>query len=221
MVRVFATMRRPRVQFTVRQLMIGVATVALITAGTERALRPSNVCLGLTRPPQSSSTDHEIYNTVLPNLIGYKQLNPWAGRLDVKKPQVVLCDRTRGEVACSGLDYDSSAFGIAIPSDIRADVMRRNPRGNRVSLAGYHPPNPNILVRDPSGIDQGFGFFDQYPGASRYVVPSLPGYSEDGSMALFRFSIGPEGYHPSWGSYLLKQGSRRWKVIGRQIYELH
>jgi hypothetical protein len=48
-----------------------------------------------------------------------------------------------------------------------------------------------------------------------------PGYSQDGRMALFHFSIGPEEDHPSWGFSLLRKASGRWSIIGRHIYVLH
>ncbi|MFI5459883.1 MAG: hypothetical protein ACHRXM_31060 [Isosphaerales bacterium] len=175
--------------------------------GRQLAPRPDR-----SRQDQGSNADHEIFDIVLSDMIGNKEFNPAVGGRSIKKSQVVLEAATYGGVSDHFLSHLSNDPTKAIPSEIRVDLLRRNPKGERYSLASYHPSNANILISDLSRVDLDLGFAEVFPDARGYVQPYLPGYSRDGQSALFLFGFGPTS-HGAVGYYLLNRESGRWEIV--------
>jgi hypothetical protein len=166
--------------------------------------------------PDQANRDHEIFDIVLSDLIDYEEFDPAVGGRGVNKSQIVLSDTTlKQRFSDRLLDGRPCNLPKEIPSEIWADLIRRNAQGKRYSLARYHPSNPHILVRDLSQTDLD-GFGGVFPDARGYVELSLPGYSRGGQTALFHFTFGPTP-HGAVGDYLLSRVKGRWEIVGRFI----
>jgi hypothetical protein len=139
-------------RYTVRRLVVAAATIALAALATIASIvvlkdwtprvRVPSLFVEEAPPPQSANIDHEIFEIVLSDLIGNAELNPTAGELDVKKPQVVLCGTTSGHgVSYPAMESDIDNSEITVPPDVRDDVVRRNPTGRRFSLKQPRGPD--------------------------------------------------------------------------------
>lgn len=129
--------------------------------------------------------DYEIFEVALSDMIGNKEYDPAVGGGSKKKPQIVLQSATFGGVSERFLS--SLAFGQSktVSLEIRSDLLKRNPKGERYSLVKYHPSNSNILLSNLSGTDIDLAFTEVFPDAQGYVQPYLPGYSLDRQSSLF------------------------------------
>jgi hypothetical protein len=195
--------------------MFAVASVALATATFLWIVRPPAERLELAPQPRSASTDHDIFDVVLLDLIQNQDFDPAVGGRGVAKSEIVFGDTTSGFARVEGgLDFWIREKGVS--SEIRDNLIARNPRGTRYLLTRYHPSDPSILVRNLSQIDQDLDFSSQFPNARGYVAARLPGYSRDGLTALVYFSFGPTA-HGARGYYLLKKVRGRWEIIERSI----
>jgi hypothetical protein len=202
-------------------VLAALATIALTVVlkdWTPRVRFPS-LFVKQAPPAQLVSSDHEIFDILLLDLIGNKDFTPATGGRGVKKSQIVFDGTTVGGIgyawaeACCGDDVRKK-----IPRDVRYDVLKRNPDGKRYSLALYHPSNPNILLVDLRPTDLDFlEFCRQYPNARGYVEAYLPGYSPNGQEAVVLFRCGPTE-HGAQGAYFLIKTSGRWEIAWRDIY---
>jgi len=165
------------------------------------------------------NADIAIFDVVLSDLIGNKDIVPRGFSPVVEPFQIVVDDKTRAaSTLITLLDNTRGNPAWKVPLDIRTDLKRRNRKGTSLSLAHYHPATPNILVRDLDKIDQGDGFFGAFPDAACYVKPWLPGYSPDGQSALFYFFVGPSvDHHGCLGYYLVKKVDGHWEIVWRYI----
>jgi hypothetical protein len=174
--------------------------------------KPSASSPDLILQPQELSADHEIYDVALLDMISNKEFDPAVGGRTVNKSQVVLQDMTWGALSDHFLSHSLGDKATAISSEIRAELLRRNPKGRRYSLASFHPSSPSILVRDLSGVDIDWDFAEAFPDARGYVQAFLPGYSRDGRLALFYFHFGPTP-HGAVGCYLISRETATWKIV--------
>jgi len=134
----------------------------------------------------------------------------------IRKRQVVFGGTTRVGFSQLEFNLEESFREKGISSEIRDDLLSRNPTGKRFILARYQPSNPNILLRDLSQIDQDLGFSTQFPKARGFVESSLPGYSRDGSTAVVLFSFG-QTPHGAIGHYLLSKKYGHWEIDDRLL----
>jgi len=176
---------------------------------------------GCAAPPDAPgrSTDFELIELVLVDLIDFKEFHSLTGR-DGKKSQIVLSDQTIGSSGFLSDDQLSSESypekDKLVPPDIGADLRRRNPK-EPISLSAFNPKNPNIIVEDLSDIDgkDDAAFEKKHPDARGYVEAWMPGYSEDGRTAVVRVLFGPTP-HAATATYMLVKQDGRWKVKWRK-----
>lgn len=189
-------------------LIVGLGSLMANGCGNAFAPLPSHA-----QGAESRNPDRAIFDVVLSDLIENPAFDPAVGGRHVKKSQIVLGDMTQHvseRLICDECLQDERV----IPLELRADLVKRNPRTARYSLAAYHPANPDILVRDPREIDLDLEFANEFPNARGYVLPNLPGYSVDGRTAVFRFILGPTP-HGARGFYLLERRAGGWEITGR------
>jgi hypothetical protein len=208
-----------RMRFTVRRIMIAVACIALAIGGFLWVTRQVVEVVELAPQPLSASTDHDLFDIVLGDLIANPDFDPAVGGRGVAKPGIVLGDTTRRGFRNAGFHFESWVVEKKVSPDVLEDLMARNRHGMRYSLARYRPSDPNILVRDLRQVDTDLGFSAQIPKARGYVETHLPGYSRDGLTALLPFTFGPTP-HGAGGCYVLKKVKGRWDIIERWIYYL-
>lgn len=196
-------------RFSVRLLMLLVASVALVIGGFLWLVQLGAVREELAPQPLSASVDHEILDIVLGDLINNPEfINPYP-----TKTQIVVGDRTPRGYGDAGNELERWARENKVTSDVVDDVASRSPKGICYLLARYQPSNPNILKRKIDVID----LDTQFPKARGYVETRLPGYSRDGQNALLSFTFGPTP-HGAVGFYLLKRVNGRWEIIMRSLY---
>ena len=159
------------------------------------------------------NSDFEIFDLVLSDLIVNEDFNPAVGGRRVRKSQIVLESSTHG-LTERGLYHPTDGYANAIPADIRHDILTRNPKGRRYSLAGYRPSSTNFLVRVLSDVDLDEKFDESFPDARGFIRPNLPGYSKDGKSAMFFFTFGPTS-HGATGYYMLVRIHDAWKISWR------
>lgn len=210
-------MRIPHVRFTVRRMMMVVASVALVIAGYLWAVRPPFERLELAPQPTWASVDHDILDIVLTDLIDNPEFDPAVGGRGVPKSEIVVGDVTATGLSRSGYHLDTWVREGKITAELRADLLARNRARTRYLLARYRPSNPGILVRNLDVIDTDLGFSYQFPKARGYVITRLPAYSRDGQKALLFFAFGPTA-HGAGGYYVLHKVKGRWEIIERYIY---
>ena len=137
--------------------------------------------------------------------------------------QIVIGDRTSGRDGQRMLKQVLENRDKFFPEEIKTDLMSRNSKGKKYSLARYQPSNPNILMQDPDSIMQDLdGIRDdsykrRFPTARGYILPLLPGYSHDGRMASVLFICGPS-LHGTLGYYLLRKVDGHWEITLRFVY---
>lgn len=213
-------MKRPRLQFTVRRMMVLVAIVALGLGFVAWKVRGPMVIVEPAPLPRWANPDHEIYDIVLLDLISNPEFNFTIGQGHPKKTHILLNRCSLTSITPQFLSYDGWFHENHVSQEVLDDLVNRNPRGVRYELVDYQPGSQDIsltfLNKDELGGDYGLRF----PGACGFVVPHLPGYSKDGKTALFHFSIPPLGYHPGWGCYLLEKLEGRWRIARKHIYHL-
>ena len=166
--------------------------------------------------PTGSSTDFDLIEIVLVDLMGFNEFRPATADLAGKQSKVVLDEKAcglSGDISDGILNYESNPE--VVPHEIAADPRRRNPK-ERILFSGFKPKNPNILVGDLSGINWylSFDFEKKFPDAKGYVSAWLPGYSKDGNTAVVKVVFGPTA-HGATATYLLINQDGRWKVKWR------
>jgi hypothetical protein len=166
--------------------------------------------------PRVSSTDHEIIEMVLLDLLEFDEFNRTTD--DGTRSKIVLSDKTVGSSAflsdehLGGEGHDKEDW--LIPAEIRVDLRQRNGK-KPVSLSKFKPTGKNILLKDISKFQSQLQIMDAFPDAKRYVEAWLPGYSEDGKAAIVRFWFGPS-FHGATATYLLVKIDGKWKVKWRK-----
>jgi hypothetical protein len=180
---------------------------AFAGCGPENAPRPD-----ISGQAAGTNADYDILDIVLRDLIGNKEFDPAVGGSAVGKSQVVLDDFTFGGVSDELLSHLTTDPAKAIPSEPRADLVRRNRKGKRYSLKNYRPADSRIRRSDLSRVDLDVGFPNEFPAARGYVLPYLPGYSRDGRSAVFFLRFGPAS-HGAFGYYLLKRVAAHWEIV--------
>jgi hypothetical protein len=167
--------------------------------------------------------DYQVLETVLLDLIEFKEFKPFVG--DGKRTKIVLHEKSAeggpkdssfylSDGQLDGERHDRKPHLIA--RDIRGSLRRRNPL-DPVSLGGYKPSSPKILVRDLSGLMGEFGeFSSKYADARGYVEAWLPGYSKDRQTAVLRAWFGPTA-HGATVTYLLVKKKGKWTVGWRKV----
>jgi hypothetical protein len=213
-------MKLPRVQFTVRRMMVIVAIVGLGAGVICWKVRGPTVFVEPAPLPRWANPDHEIYDIVLSDLIDNPEFNLTIGQGGPKKTQILLNRCSLSPITRKYLSFDRWFHENKVSQEVLDDLVDRNPRDVRYELVDYQPGSPGIslAVLNESELDGDYAL--RFPGACGYVVPHLPGYSKDGKTALFHFSIQPLGYHPGWGCYLLEKLEGRWKIARKNIYHL-
>src|SRR5262245_37120931 len=88
------TMPLPRLRFTVRWMMIVVAAAALAVASYVWVVRPPYKRLEPAPQPALVSTDHDIFDIVLTDLIDNQDFDPAVGGRGVPKSEIVFADTT-------------------------------------------------------------------------------------------------------------------------------
>ena len=162
------------------------------------------------RPPTPiTSVDCEILESVLTDFITRDEYVAFPALRESKK--IVVSDKIGG--------FAENAILGWISPELVADIRRRNPKGLRQSLGLYNLKNPNILVRDLTGVDLELGLSPVLAGTRGCVFPSLPGYSKDGQTACLLFGYGPSA-HGSVGFYILRQQNRGWTIVERYATHL-
>jgi hypothetical protein len=162
--------------------------------------------------------DDEIFDAVLEDLVNNEDFNPVARGHGAKRTQIILDDETYGGASLNLIEQSPISLSPVVRSELRDDVLRRNPPGQRFFVTPYRPANENVVVRKLPRADLDFDleFTERFPAARGYVEPWLPGFTEDRQTALFGFSLGPSE-HGDTGLYLLKREKGHWTVTQRYI----
>jgi hypothetical protein len=191
--------------------MTDVAVFGLLLGGYFWLTREPILELKLPAPSTRVNVDHEIFDIVLSDLLRNEEFVQFGK--DEKK-QVILDSRSEegyGMKSVDDSDLKETLQEKAIDPEIVEDFHARNARRIRFDLTGYKPSNPDILVQELKD-----------PRLSRFSLPrwvqaSLPAYSKDGTIALFRFGFGPSA-HGAEGFYLLKKANGRWEIVERKLF---
>jgi hypothetical protein len=197
---------------TKRALVISFLLISSLVSGCREAVSPKPTQI---RQQGRIEVDDGIFDTVLSDLLRYEDFTPAVGELRGKS-QIVLSERTYGGLSNGFLENGCSNPIKEVPSEIRVDLIRRNPKGMRWPLTHYRPTNPDIVVRHLSQADPESEFKEVFPDARGYVETYLPGYSSDRQTALIAFRFGPTA-HDAVGYYLLKNVEGRWEIIWRSL----
>jgi hypothetical protein len=171
--------------------------------------------------------DFEVLDVVLMDLLDSKDFEPWT-RGDDASNKIILDPMTAGYFdRGEHHQFDAEAKGgieQAERVELGDDLEKRNPE-KLISLAGYKPPSPKILVENliaPSpgekkpeegAIDYRFRVWS-LPRGSHFVIAWLPGYSKDGNTAVFRAWFGPT-LHGATLTYKLSKKDGKWTVAWR------
>ena len=133
------------------------------------------------------------------------------------KGKVILVDRTKngpGWLLDSQLDVDLRSHRKEVTPVMRRSLVLRNQ--NPVSLNGFKVTGSRIVVVDQSDVAKWFpGGFDSRK-ARMHVETYLPGYSDDGLLAVVRFWFGPSP-HGATGTYFLTRARGAWKILWREF----
>lgn len=156
-----------------------------------------------------TNVDYEIFDTVLSDFLTRDEDLPYPARAEAKA--LVLGDTTASFVEPTYLPKDVSP-------DLVSDMMSRNPKRVRHTLRQYRPKDPNILVRDVTGVDSELGNSGVLYGTRGFVSLALPGYSKDGQMALCGFGYGPSP-HGMACFYLLRKQDRIRTVVKHSKFD--
>jgi hypothetical protein len=97
--------------------------LGLVTASYVWIARPSAVFEELAQPTETASSDYELFDIVLLDLIDNNDFNPATGGRAVSKPHIVFGDLTVGGVS-DGV-FTSTLHDIAknIPDDVKNDLV--------------------------------------------------------------------------------------------------
>lgn len=169
---------------------------------------------------QITQQDSLVMETVLLDLLGNEEFFTSMNLYDGEENEIILDGKTDGESFYLRQNQIEGELdkGQAIPEELGDELRRRNKVG--VSLEGFTPNAPSILVRDLSELPDGTAFAEafvtRFPRAKAYVEAWLPAYSKDGTTALVRFWFGPTP-HGAAGTYLLIKESDQWKVQWRSL----
>jgi hypothetical protein len=103
-----------------------------------------------------------------------------------------------------------------IPSDIREDLAKRNPK-LPMSLGPFKPSNPLVVLDDQLASETSIRFVHAHPNARGWVKFWVPGYSSDEATAVVIFSCGRlDGKHPQFCAVGLAKKKGSWAVIWRR-----
>jgi hypothetical protein len=213
-------MRRPRLRFSVRTMIVAVAIAAVSIGCLVGFLRSEGWLrrpIELAPPPRWANTDHDIFDIALTDLIENKEFGIVGGGTVPRKFQMLIGHRTYGPLTTRRLEAALADHVKDVPAEIVADLVHRNPERNGYSLARYQPSNPDIVVEDTDGLPLMVDFERLFPKARGCVLPFLPGYSRDGHMSLFFFACEPS-LHGAAGYYLLRKVNGRWEIILKGFY---
>ncbi len=197
-----------------------VTSIAPIAAASQIETPPPKARDQKPNPDSKlTSTDRAVIETVLTDLITFKDFPQFLPRKSPPQSQIVLLDTTIADK--SGLTDDilngETRQKFKLPQEILPRLRARNRAS--VSLASFSPKNSDVLVTDSKtfgGRGQIMWFFERYPKARGFARIYLPAYSADGNTAVFRCQVGP-AHHGGAATYVLKKRDGRWQVESRGI----
>lgn len=159
--------------------------------------------------------DGAVFETVLTDLLQYEGFHTFGAGTD----QLVLDEYTPGD--SDHLLHRAIAAGLGgkVRISYKVEGALRDRNKAPVSLGPFKCDNPSIIVRDLSklqGTYRSTAFRTAYPNAVGFVKTWLPVYSNNGDVALLRFSFGPTA-HGAVGTYILMKEDGRWNVMWRSL----
>ena len=129
------------------------------------------------------------------------------------KSKVVLVTRTTDRVfAARSFEGELARNGCSVAAPLVRDSIARNSRRVSVPDVALYASSDHVLVER---LPRGWGFRRDYPDARCFVELSLPAYSDDGTLAVVLANVGPVGWHPASGAWVLERRGRRWVVRAR------
>ncbi len=87
-------MQLHRLRFSVQRMLIAVALITLAVAGYRWAMLPPVELVALAPQPTSASTDHDIFDIVLADLLNNPDFDPAVGGRRVAKSEIVFAETT-------------------------------------------------------------------------------------------------------------------------------
>jgi hypothetical protein len=199
---------------------MGRTLVGILSLATLVIVGGCNGCRVSTTPGARSADDavrdNEVIEAAMLDLVGNSDFSPVVHAGTPKKRQIILDDTTLGGVGAWLLETKSLALSDPIRSQLRDDTLRRNPQGQRFSIATFRPADRNVAVLALNDRDLDIEFSDRFPDARGYVQSLLPGFSKDGQTALFGFYFGPTP-HGAFGIVILSRESGHWRVKQRFV----
>jgi hypothetical protein len=192
-------------------LVTGVCGLSIMANGCNRKPEPLPPTI---EAAQLTTADSEVLDVVARDLMGNKEFNPQISGSATAKALLVVDKATPGAATGIARHCNAPSLPAAVVSEMRQDLLNRNPAGRRFSLSTYRPNDPLIQIRDLGGADVDLEFEAVFPGARGYIQPYLPGYSRDGKAAMVGFGFGPTA-HEAAGWYVVTWENGAWKIQHR------
>ncbi len=168
---------------------------------------------GLPLPyPWNRDRDRRILEVVLLRLVdGATKPDSYFRRPESRNPAIIV-DR----LTTIGLFEDWYAPNI-LPSeflriDVAADLQRRNSEVG-VPLTDFRFQTRQIVIDNLESGGSFSTFSERYPDAVGFVRVSLPGYSQDGNIAVVA-TTSAFTEHPSGTVYALELSGGEWRIVG-------
>jgi len=198
--------------------LIALAILALAwgcNASNHELAATADLTAPVDRPkPQLAQMDCEVLETVFVDLTLWDDS---ALAFGSNEKRVILLhprtEETSGMLSADQLDGEFRDSQYDIPRDLAENLRIRNV--GSVSLKTFAPKRANVVMHDLSDIEQ-YEFDRRYPSARCFVHLWLPGYSDDGRLAIVRCWIGPTA-HGATATYLLVNKSGTWQVKWRTM----
>jgi hypothetical protein len=168
------------------------------------------------RSADQAARDNEVLDAAMLDLVGNADFSPIVPGRAPERQQIILDDVTFGGASPQLVETKSLTLTHAIRSQLRDDTLRRNPQGQRISIATFRPADRNVAVHALNDGDLDIEFTHRFPDARGYVQSLLPGFSKDGQTALFGFYFGPSR-HGAFGVYILNSENGCWRVKQRSL----
>ena len=178
------------------------------------------------RPP--AGLDHSLINAVLDDLVNSNVFR-LGGSNDPTRYELILHVQSRmptSILSTQKVRSEARLSQVKVAKKLCDNLVERNKEP--VSLAGFRPRNPDVVIRDLSGVDGKRRYLvvkqfkTKFPNARGFVQTWMPGYSQDGNTAIVRFRCGPprdqQNSAGQVGTFLFSRRGDHWEVQWRMFH---
>jgi hypothetical protein len=197
---------------TAALLVLAAVTLPRSFYYLERANSHADLETRLLAKLQERARDRQVLQTVLLRVL--KDTTDSASASDPVSPNAAVV--VHGETTIGPFEdwFNPRVVpGAFLPRSVAADLQRRNREGP-VPLAEFTLQSRQIVIDDLNQL--GLDALEKYPDGQTFVRVSLPGYSEDGKIALVAVSIAFD-QHGSGEVFALELSNEKWRVAGSDL----